>query len=133
MTVTYDATDLSTDLSKVRLLVRDTDTTEAFFTDEEIEALLVLNSSNIRRAAAMGLERMAVNEAWVLKVMTRGDLQTDGAKGADALRALAKRLNDDADKVETAEEGGSFDIAEMVFDDFSARERLNNQALRGAL
>jgi len=130
MTFTYVATDLSTDLAKVRRLISDVDSTEPIFTDEEIDAFLVMEASRVRRGAAMALETMAASDAYVLKVMKRGDLTTDGAKTADALRALARNLRDQDERSETEDLDGAFVIAEHVFDDFSARERLEKEALR---
>jgi hypothetical protein len=40
-------------------------------------------------------------------------------------------LRSQADRDEQAEEGGAFDIAEWVVDDFSGRERLAKEWLRG--
>lgn len=51
MTWTYDPTDISTDLAKVRLLIGDTDTNNQLVTDEEINAAISL-TSNVYEAAA---------------------------------------------------------------------------------
>lgn len=133
MAFTYD---LSTDAGKVRLLIPDntsTTTVSHVFEDEEIDAFLALEYSNTRRAAALALETIAANEAYTLKVIKLLDLQTDGAKTSDALLKRAKLLRDQADRQDASEEGGAWDIAEWVVDDFSARERLLNQQLRGVV
>ncbi len=55
MAHTYD---LTTDIGKVRLLIGDTDitpTTDAQFTDEEIQVFLDTHSGNINLASAMAL------------------------------------------------------------------------------
>jgi len=133
MTFTYVSTDLSTSLAKVRRLISDVDSTQPIFADEEIEAFLVMENSRVRRGAAMALETMAASDVYVLKVMRRGDLETDGAKTSAELRALAKRFRDEDAAAESESEDGAFDIAEMVLDDFSYRERVAAEALRGAL
>lgn len=132
MTFTYSIADLTTDLAKIRRLINDVVEAEAIFDDEEIEAFLVMESSRYRRAAALALETIAGSEAYTLKVMRRGDLQTDGTKTAEGLLKRAALLREQDDSVESESDAG-FDIAEHVFDDFSARERIEKQALRGAL
>jgi hypothetical protein len=128
MAFTYD---LSTNAGKVRMIVPDNQATSYVFEDDELEALLALESANVRRAAALALETIASNEVMVLKVIKLLDLQTDGAKTSDALLKRAAQLRAQADADELGEEGGAFDIAELVYDDFTARERLLSQRLRG--
>ena len=132
MTWTYD---LSTDAGKVRLLIGDTDIAEPdarIFSDEELAALLALEASDVRRAAAQALDTMATSEAMIQKVIRVMDLTTNGAATAAALRAHAKELRRQVAEGEPAA-GGLLDWAEMVPDVFSARERLRNQRLRGAI
>ena len=126
---TYDPT---TDAGLVRLLITDTDTVNPdnqIFEDAEITAFLTLEGSTVKKAAARALDVIATREVLVQKVLRIMDLTTDGAKAADALRALAKQLRAEA-ATEAEEAGGLFDWAEMVVDDFSARERLLAEALR---
>jgi hypothetical protein len=128
---TYDVT---TDRGKVRLLVDDRDTVTAanqFFNDAEIDAFLALQSGGILRAAAMALESMAASEVMVQKRITILDLSTDGPGEAAALRALADSLREQAEVGDGTDPG--FDIAEMVTNDFSWRERWLAQALRDDL
>lgn len=128
MAFTYDT---GTSAGRVRLLIFDTDSTSYVFEDAEISVFLSLEGSNVKRSAALALETMASNEAFVLKVIRLLDLQTDGAKTSDALLKRAAMLRSQADIDEAAEDGGSFDIAEWVVDDFSARQRMANQWMRG--
>ena len=128
MAYTYDPT---TDAGLVRLLITDTDTVNPdnqIFEDAEIAAFLMLEGSVVKLAAARALDVIATREVLVQKVIRIMDLTTDGAKAADALRALAAQLRAEADDEDTA---GLFDWAEMVVDDFSARERILTQSLRG--
>lgn len=126
MTFTYD---LASDIGNVRLLIPDSQATSYVFEDDEIEAFLVLEVG-VRRAAALALETIASNEALVLKVVKLLDVSTDGAKTADSLLKRAAVLRKQAEDEDLAD-GGAFDVAEMVFDDFTLRERMLNQSLRG--
>lgn len=122
--------DLNTDAGKVRLLIPDSNATSYIFEDDEIAAFLALESG-IRRAAALGLETIARNEAMVLKVIQILDLRTDGAAVARELRLQAAELRKQAEDADLAD-GGGFEIAEWVVDDFTYRQHLNNAILRGA-
>jgi hypothetical protein len=67
----------------------------------------------------------------VLKVIRLLEIQTDGASVARELRMQADKLREQADRDEAASDGGAFDWAEMVVDDFSLRNRFVSSALRG--
>ena len=127
MAFTYDVT---TDRGKVRLLITDRDAAHEIFNDDEIDAFLSMMSGNVLRAAAVALFQIAANEVLLLKVIKLLELQTDGASAARALKELAKEYQEKADLAEAGEAGGSFDWAEMVYDDFSYRERIEKEALR---
>ena len=127
MAFTYD---LSDSVGKVRLLIMDNAAADYLFEDAEISALLAMEGNVVRRGAALALETMASNEAYVSKRIRILDLQTDGPAVAKELRERAKMLRDLADRDDQATEGGQFDFAEWVVDDFSARERLVKQDLR---
>lgn len=114
----------------VRLLIADTDVTNAVFEDEELDALLALESSNVLRTAAMALETIASSQVQVLKVIRLMDLTTDGASVSRELRARAVALRARADELEAAEDDGAFDVAEMTVNHFSWRDQVYNQALR---
>lgn len=123
MTATYDPT---TDAGKVRLLISDTNTADALFTDDEIAAFLALDS-NVYMAAALGLRTIAGNEVQVLKVIRLLDLTTDGA-------AVARELRMQADGLEArARQSGTFEVAEFALPPFGSRQRLANQIMRGEL
>lgn len=127
MAFTYD---LSTDAGKVRLLVPDNKFASYIFEDDEIDLFLALEGG-IKKATAMALETIASNEALVLKVIKLLDVQTDGAKVSDALLKRSALLRSQAEDDALAD-GDGFDIAEMVVDDFTRRERWHKQSLRGA-
>lgn len=127
MAFTYDVT---TDRGKVRMLIPDSNASAYVFEDTEIDAYLSIEDG-IRRATALALETLASNEALVLKVIRILDLQTDGARTSDALLKRAALLRGQAD-ADDAASGELFDWAEMVTNDFSARERLTAAWLRDA-
>lgn len=105
------AIDYTTDLGKVRLLIPDTDETNLVLTDDQINALLAMETY-VKRAAAAALDLIASNEAMVSKVITTQDLQTDGAKVAAELRArateLRRQVNEDDDAT-----SGNIDIVDF--------------------
>lgn len=127
MTFTYDP---ANSIGKVRMLIPDRVEDDAVFSDEEIEAYLSMNDSNVRRAAAEALETIASDEAMTLKVMSTLDLTTNGASTSASILERAKILRDKADEADLAEDGGGFDYAEMDVNTFTRRERIMKQALR---
>lgn len=127
MSFTYDP---STSAGRMRLLATDTDSNNAIFSDDEIAAFLALEDDSVKRAAAAALDQIASSEALIQKRIKLLDLQTDGPAVAKALREHATALRQQADDEETA---GAFDYAEMVVNQFSARDRLWNQRLRSGV
>lgn len=113
--------DVTTDRGRVRLLVSDvggSDGSTFLFTNAEVDAFLTLRGDDVMLAAALALRTIAGNEAMTSKVIRFLDLQTDGAKLAQALLQLA-------DKYEAQADGDvDFDIAEMGVDVFSRRALL---------
>lgn len=126
MAYTYD---LSTDVGKLRLLLPDSNAAAYVFEDADLEAFLSIEGDSLKRATALALETIASNEAMTLKVIRILDLQTDGAKTSDALLKRAGLLRSQAAD-EEAGDGMGWDVAEMVVDDFTWRERLLKQAQR---
>ena len=111
--------ELTLDKDFVRLLISDVGGTSGddfIFSDDEIEAYLVLDSS-IFGAAALALRTIAANEALVQKRITFLEMKTDGA-------LLAKELGDLADKLEkkAEEDGGDVTIIEIVAENFALRQ-----------
>ena len=119
MAFTYDLTSNS---GKVRLLIPDNKAAAYAFEDDEVSALLLLEGDDVKRAAALGLETIASNEVLLLKVIKLLDIQTDGARVADALLKRAAELRKQAlvDVTDTSYPG--WEIAEWAVDDFSTRE-----------
>jgi hypothetical protein len=136
MPETATSYDVTTDAGKVRLLCQDTDPTNAYFSDREIDAFLSLEAGNVRLAAADALDAIASSETLILKKISQlsGSLVTDGPAVAKALREHAKALREQV-AAGVAEEAaisidGLFDWAEMGVDAFSRREILRNAYLR---
>jgi hypothetical protein len=117
---------LATDVGKIRLLIPDRATPGHVFEDDELTGYFTLEG-DVRSAAACALETIASDQALTLKVMSLLDVTTDGAKLSDALLKRAALLRQQAANNVV---GGSFDWAEQVPNDFSARERIYNEALR---
>jgi hypothetical protein len=127
MAFTYDIT---TSIGKVRLLAIDSDSTYAVFEDDEIDAFLSMEGNNVKRAAAQALDTIASNDAFRVKKVKLLDVTADGVSVAEVLHKRSAMLRAQADKEEASEEGGSFDIAEWVVDDFSYRQQLINNSMR---
>ncbi|MHB1131659.1 MAG: hypothetical protein ACYC4L_04655 [Chloroflexota bacterium] len=114
---------------KVRLLIPDRVDSGHVFEDEEIDAFLTVEGASIKRAAALAIETIAVDEALTLKVIKLLHLQTNGAETARALLGRAKALREQAASEEYEAEG-TFDWAEQTVDAFAARQRVINEVLR---
>ena len=122
---------LGTDIGKIRLLIMDNTLDQYLFEDDELSAFLTFEASNVKRAAALALDTMASNEAYVIKKMSLLDLTVDGPAVAQSLRTRASDLREQADRDDMLESGGAFDIAEWVVDTFTWRQYEQNEAVRG--
>lgn len=106
MSFTYDP---STDVGRVRLLIKDK-AEPALFSDEELEALLSMEGGSVFLAAANALDAIATDQVMVMKVIKLvGSLETDGAKVAASIREQAESLRRRANAVD----GAIVDIATM--------------------
>lgn len=121
----YDPT---TPGGRVRLLINDVSDNDQVFSDVEIAAFLALEDGDVRYAAAQALDTIATNEALVSKVIKTMDLQTDGAKLAEALMRRAQALRDQADS-DPAEAFGVVEFADPVFAERDARLRAAQRGL----
>lgn len=141
MSFSYDSA--LTPLNAVRMLIADTDSTAPIFADDEINRALYLESSqalyissqasptamnlqipyvpqvySVYRAAALLLDAIAANRSRLQNVIQLLDVKLSTTSLGNELRAQAKQYR------EVEANSGSFAIAEMVQNDFSARERL---------
>ena len=93
-TWTYDVT---TDIGKVRLLIGDKDiapTTDAQFSDEEIQAFLTMAGNSLLLAASYALESWASAITGTLTSERIGDYSYT-AKDAETKMALAKKYREE--------------------------------------
>src|SRR5690554_4516361 len=96
--------------------IRDADVTGVqtcalpIFPDEVIQTYLDVNDGNVKRAAAQACRALAVSEALISKVIKTEDLQTDGAKVANALLGVARDLEQSADRDDERDDNSAFDI-----------------------
>ena len=89
-----------------------------YFSDDEISGYIVEYApsgteptrAQVKRAAADVIDALANNEALVLKKIKTEDLQTDGPATANALRAGARSLRQQADDEDAAAFDNFFDI-----------------------
>lgn len=121
MAATYDP---QTPAGKVRLLVNDTDTSDAIFDDGEIGVFLTMRDDDVFLAAATALRTIAGNEALVSKKIKLLDLSTDGPAVAKALRELAAEYEAKADA------DADLDWSPMVTSVFAYRERVVAERLK---
>lgn len=126
MTYTYDPT---TDTGRMRRSIPDKVQADAVWTDEELVSFLA-DEGDWRRGSALALETMAADTAYQGGVVQVGDIRTDGASMARAMLQRAAALRSQAADADAISADGAFDIAEMVVDPFSFRQRVVNQALR---
>jgi len=115
--------DYATAIGQVRLLIPDTEQlenpadptadAEYIFDDHQIQAFLVLYANSVKRAAAQAKLVLATSETLISKVIRTDDLQTDGAKLGQELRAQAKELRDQASEEELYEAYEDFEIVDF--------------------
>lgn len=116
--------DWTTPVGQVRALIPDVEQVESnvdrdapseyLFTDAHLQSLLVIWKGNILRAAAAAVDALATSQAYIVSVIKTEDLQTDGSKVANALRAHAKSLRDQADREDQEDAYGAFEIIDFV-------------------
>lgn len=135
-------------ISRVRLLIADTDAANPVYNDDEVNLALSQESSqslfisaqaissgisvsppipqvfSYFRAAALLLDALAANKARLAAINELLDVKISAEKASQELRATAKEYRDRENNA------GHFAIAEMVYDIFSARERVWKQLLR---
>lgn len=115
--------DYTTNLGKVRAVIRDVDASKPILSDEEIQPFLDLTNDTPILAAAMVLDTIASRQALVLKVQKTLELELDGAKVADALRKHAETLRKQYETMMLEDEAG-FDFAQVLDTDFAKEEYL---------
>lgn len=125
MTFTYAMS--GSDRDMVRFLLTDTKPDGVLFQDEELDALLALESGDVRYAAAQALDTVATNQALLLRSIQTLDIQTDPRAYAAILQENAKRLR------ELSDSEASIDWAEVVTSPQALRTRIADQWQRGVV
>lgn len=115
--------DFSTAVGRIRALIPDVEqvdysgegTPEYMFSDAHLGSLYAMSMGSdparLYRATAAALRALATSEGLIQKVIRTEDLQTDGAKLANALLANAKQWDDRAEAAE--EEEGAMAIVDF--------------------
>lgn len=116
--------DFSSPVGQVRVLIPDLRKLEDLrdlrneprylFADEEIEALLAVNSGNIKLAAADACDAIGMDKALQLLVLKTDDKQTDGAKLLSAIVGRARQLRAQAKEDEV--NNLCFDVVQPTFE-----------------
>lgn len=116
--------DFSSPVGQVRVLIPDLRKLEDLrdlrneprylFADEEIEALLAVNSGNVKLAAADACDAIGMDKGLQLLVLKTDDKQTDGAKLLSAIVGRAKQLR--AQAREDEENNLCFDVVQPTFE-----------------
>jgi hypothetical protein len=125
MSFTYDPASINT-VGLIRLFADDTQTIGHVFEDEELSAFFGVEA-DVRLAAAMALEVLAMDKLRVQGKIELLDLKTHADDLAKSYLAIAKVLRD------RVEETAGFDWIEQVTNSFTERERIYKQFLRGAI
>lgn len=126
---TYDT---STNLGKVRELINDTDAADFVMTDAKLNTYLSMAGNGLYRAAAIALIAISASRSLLAKKKSAGDYSEDLTYIAKECRETAKMYNEMA-AIDAADELAvpADAQAEVVYDDFSAREIDINKSLRG--
>lgn len=116
--------DFSSPVGQVRVLIPDLRKLEDLrdlrneprylFADEEIEALLAVNSGNVKLAAADACDTIGMDKALQLLVLKTDDKQTDGAKLLAAIVGRARQLRAQAKEDEV--NNLCFDVVQPTFE-----------------
>lgn len=116
--------DFSSPVGQVRVLIPDLRKLEDLrdlrneprylFADEEIEALLAVNSGNVKLAAADACDAIGMDKALQLLVLKTDDKQTDGAKLLSAIVGRARQLRAQAKEDEV--NNLCFDVVQPTFE-----------------
>jgi len=119
MTATYDVTG---NIGKVRLLIGDTDITDAVFSDAEISFFLTEEGSRIYGAAALALEAIAASTGRQAKARSIMQFSESTMGAAREIRELAMAMR--------ARETAAYGYAEQDITDFTVADLMINKALR---
>ncbi len=125
MSFTYD---LTTNLGVVRFRVNDVTQATALFSDEEITAVLAIESGTWGASAAL-LERIALDQVLLMKAVKILGFSVDGSKVADTILKIAARYRDQALITENAS-GNLWDSAEIASTPWAGEQIIVGDLLR---
>ena len=114
MSFTYDT---STNIGKVRLLIRDKDSSNYVFEDEELSLFLDMADGNTYLASAFALRNMATSEAKLVQKYKVGTKSVDKGNKVKTLLELADKYESMANQVV----GGIVD-SEVVFSEEASKQ-----------
>jgi hypothetical protein len=115
---------LTTSIGQVRLLIRDTDSSNALFSDEEITALLNLYDNDVKIAAANALLAISHSKALLAKYKSAG-------KYAEDTRSIAKELREGAKMLLELGQVPWDTVAEQTFGPADERALQDREDIRG--
>lgn len=121
MSATYD---VETDVGLLRLCLQDTDTDNAAFSDEELNALLAQTSNDIYMAASLGWTMVAGHKAKLAKKKSAGKFSYDTTGAANYCLQQSEKYK------KLSEDTPVFDYAEWGTTDFARRQIMLNAQLR---
>ena len=116
--------DLSTNVGKVRNLIRDVVQSTAILTDEEISANLTMKGNDIYATAALCCRSIATAKSLVAKMRKAGNYSEDSRSIYQAYLDLAKQYEEQALSVPA--DGN----AEVICTDFNYRELVQDKVHR---
>jgi hypothetical protein len=125
MSFSYSA-GTATNLNRVRLKIQDTDSSNAFFADEEINDILAMVENDLNEAVAQCFLIIAGNRAKLAKYKSAGRYSED-------LRSLAKDLREQAKLVREMGILPTSEVAEQTFDTRTEDEFIDKENLRGEI
>lgn len=122
MSFTYDT---SNNIGKVRAITGDVTQSSAVLSDEQITVFLNLLSSDILKTSAMCMRTIAASKALIAKYKAAGNYSEDTRQMAKDLLAVANDLDEAANAMPADAQ------AEIIVNDFSFRNILQNRVMRG--
>ena len=122
-TATYD---LTSSVGQVRLLIMDTDTSDAVFSDAEISVFLALESDSVRLGAATALEAIASEKGRLAVFLRTLNYEKDSKETVKDILAIAQRLRD------LEEDAPAYGVAEVAQTAFSVVDIIVNRWIREA-
>ncbi len=123
MTFTFDLSTLDI-VTKLRILIRDKDSANILFEDEELQMFLDSQSNDLYLSAADALVALSSNAALLNKAEQIGEYKIDSKGMAEALLKVAARFRT------LVEEAPAIDVAELNLGAFSEAEIIWNDLLR---